>query len=542
MKQKRIILIGIFILILVSLVYMIISGLFSSDKYLRLEHCSMMPGLDGCEDYRGKYVEQSAIFERSIIGLSSAEKTQEYNLDNGNSLELSAEIVKKKIDGKEIRMFGYNGQIPGPLIKIHQGDTIYVNFTNNIDQDTTVHWHGLRLENENDGVPGVTQEPIKPGQSFMYKLDFPDSGIYWYHPHVREDYQQELGLYGNILVEPSNSELLNPVNKEQFMMLDDIQLDGQDIKQFYEEKIKQVLMGRFGDFMLINGEDSYNLSVKKGEIVRFYLTNTANTRIFNFSISGQKLKVIGSDSGTYEQETWDNAVVIAPSERRVVEVLFDNPGTYNIMNINPVMKYNLGKIQVLDIAVENKISNFEKLRSNILVKEELKNYKQYINKNPDVELKLDIKFPGMSNGHMMGSMMHIEESGIEWEDVMKPANFASSNNTIDWLITDSKTGKSNMAIDYNWKIGDKVKIRIFNDPNSMHPMQHPIHFHGQRFLVLAVDGVPNDNLVWKDTVLVPSGKKVDILLDVTNPGDWMAHCHIAEHLSDGMMFMFNATK
>ena len=142
---------------------------------------------------------------------------------------------------------------------------------------------------------------------------------------------------------------------------------------------------------------------------------------------------------------------------------------------------------------------------------------------------------------MMGQNMqmnHADESGLEWEDVMQMMNFGSSNNLIDWKITDTKTGLSNMKIQYKWKVGDKVKIRITNDENSPHPMQHPIHLHGQRFLVLSTDGIPNDNLVWKDTVLVPTGKSIDILVDMTNTGKWMTHCHIAEHLSDGMMFEF----
>jgi FtsP/CotA-like multicopper oxidase with cupredoxin domain len=146
---------------------------------------------------------------------------------------------------------------------------------------------------------------------------------------------------------------------------------------------------------------------------------------------------------------------------------------------------------------------------------------------------------GMGGHGMMGMMHGAEDGGIEWEDTMQPMNIASSNRTVNWEIVDQRTGNVNENIDYKWKVGDKVKIRLFNDPKSMHPMQHPIHLHGQRFVVLTVDGVPNNNLVWKDTVLVPTGSTIDILMDVTNPGEWMAHCHIAEHLSDGMMFTFN---
>ena len=139
----------------------------------------------------------------------------------------------------------------------------------------------------------------------------------------------------------------------------------------------------------------------------------------------------------------------------------------------------------------------------------------------------------------MEMMQPMEEEGdIEWEESMKAMNAMFDAEDITWILKDSSTGKQNMDIDLSAKVGDKIKLRLFNDKESMHPMQHPIHLHGQRFLVLSIDGVPNDNLVWKDTVLVPIGKTVDILIDVTNPGNWMLHCHISEHLEAGMMASF----
>ncbi len=145
----------------------------------------------------------------------------------------------------------------------------------------------------------------------------------------------------------------------------------------------------------------------------------------------------------------------------------------------------------------------------------------------------------MQSGQMMGgSMMSASPDGIEWEDTNQMMNEMSNAESIKWKIVDQDSGKENMDIDWSFKLGQPVKIRIFNDPNSMHPMQHPIHFHGQQFLVLARNDVKETDLVSKDTVLVPSGQTVDILLNPTNPGTWMAHCHIAEHLEAGMMFSF----
>ena len=148
----------------------------------------------------------------------------------------------------------------------------------------------------------------------------------------------------------------------------------------------------------------------------------------------------------------------------------------------------------------------------------------------------------MSDGTMMGgmSMGEVPEGGIEWEDTdMQMMNEMSNAEMVKWRIIDQDTGKKDMDIDWTFKKGEPVKIRIFNDPKSMHPMQHPIHFHGQRFLVVSRDGVPQTNLVWKDTVLVKAGETVDIVLDTSNPGTWMAHCHIAEHLEAGMMLKYS---
>ena len=157
---------------------------------------------------------------------------------------------------------------------------------------------------------------------------------------------------------------------------------------------------------------------------------------------------------------------------------------------------------------------------------------------------------GTQHGGGHGGSTTQEESneGIEWEDPMPQQNAMSTKHNTKWKFIDETSAAENMDIAYNFKVGDTVKIRLVNDPTSPsglrgaskgsnHPMQHPIHFHGQRFLVLTVDGESNKNLVWKDTVLVEKGQSVDILLDASNPGDWMFHCHIAEHLTNGMMGM-----
>ena len=146
--------------------------------------------------------------------------------------------------------------------------------------------------------------------------------------------------------------------------------------------------------------------------------------------------------------------------------------------------------------------------------------------------------PDHAHGHGHGA-----PDGLEWEDLMPEINRASDSCNMSWKLVDRDTGHENGHIAWTFQVGDRVKIRLENGMAQDHPMHHPFHIHGAgRFLVLAGDGQPDDNLVWKDTVLVCSGQTVDILLEVTNPGWWMAHCHIAEHNQAGMMFSFLVTE
>jgi suppressor of ftsI len=476
-------------------------------------------------------------------------KTEIIDAKDGDEITLSADKFVGKIGGKSYDLYGYNGITPGPLFKLKQGDEIKVNFKNNLDEETTIHWHGLRHDVKDDGVPDVSQESVKPGESFTYNLNVPDAGIYWYHPHIREDRQQDLGLAGNILVVPEDEGYFNEVNREEVLVLDDILVKNDKIVPFGEEYANHALMGRYGNVMLVNGEIDYKLDVSNGEVVRFYITNVANARPFKLIFEGAKVKLIGSDISNYQKEEFIDELTIAPAERYIVEVMYKDDGNFKIKNVNPSKKYNLASVNVVSRDIEDFSSEFNTLRINDIGIEE---FREYLDKDVDYELDLTMEMTAMMEGmgdvqgmpcHMMidgtmmgdcGDMMEEDLDGIEWEDEMGMMNAMSSSEVVRWILKDKKTGKENMNFKMNAKIGDKIKIRLFNDPDSAHPMQHPIHLHGQRFL--ALNG--NENLVWKDTVLVPKGSTVDILVDVTNPGEWMFHCHIAEHLEAGMMMSF----
>lgn len=488
-----------------------------------------------------------------VQALQAAKSSTIVDLQDGDRVSLSADIVEKEINGETYVMYGYDGRIPGPAYRVSQGSRVTIDFTNNIDMETTVHWHGLRHDVEFDGVPGISQDPVQPGESFTYELYFPDDGIYWYHPHVREDIQQDAGLAGNMIVLPDTA--YNPVNREELVIVDDILVENGEHVPFGEDDANFAVMGRFGNVLLTNGETRYELVVEQGEVVRFYFTNVANVRPFNLSIPGVEMKLVGGDMGQYEREEFVDNIVIAPAQRVFVDVYFEEAGEYELMNINPHEEYVLGLITVSNTQTGQDYSEeFYNDVTNQEVIDDIQSFSQYFDKPADYEFTLDVSMGMMDNmpcHAMMGMVMgdcsteereQLEEQlgmdhdmTIEWEDEM---NMRMNGAMVEWIMRDEQ-GNENMDASVRAQVGDKLKMRFFNDPNSMHPMQHPIHLHGQRFVVTHIDGEPVENKVWTDTVLVPIGSTVDILVDVTNPGEWMLHCHIAEHLEEGMMTSFN---
>jgi FtsP/CotA-like multicopper oxidase with cupredoxin domain len=565
----------------------------------------------------------STHFPTETAGLPEARSPALFELADGERLSLHIAPVAKRLGDATVRMLAYSGSIPGPILRVKQGSEVVVEVINEGDLEATVHWHGLRLENRYDGT-AETQSPIPVGGRFTYRLTFPDPGIYWYHPHIREDYGQELGLYGNIVVSPADPEYWPPANRELTLTLDDVLLENGRIAPFSRSHATYTAMGRFGNVFLVNGDPELSLRAKRGEVLRLYLTDTANTRVFNLGLPGARMKLIGSDSGHYERDALVDAVLIAPSERAVVDVLFDEPGQLTLEHRTPNQTYPLAAITVSDEPAEPFLAaEFESLRSNADMAAERERIAPYLDAEPDKTLALvaemDLGEPQLPPGaavayvcpmhaevlieepgrcpkcgmklmateaaplayacpmhpdvrsdrpdrcpscgmklvpaHLIGAPAHDTHdnahsdgegsqhshgpAGIEWEDDMVEVNRMTTPANMRWKLIDRETGAEGQAIKWTFRVGDQVKIRLVNEMDSDHPMHHPFHIHGAgRFLILSRDGVVEPNLVWKDTVLVPTGQTVDLLLDVTNSGLWMAHCHIAEHHESGMMFSF----
>jgi FtsP/CotA-like multicopper oxidase with cupredoxin domain len=367
---------------------------------------------------------------------------------------------------------------------------------------------------------------------------------------VREDVQQNMGLFGNIVVESPDPTYYSPVNREEVLLLDDVLIDREGLFPFGAEAPDFTVMGRFGNVFLVNGAPAYRLGVPRGSVVRFFLTDASNSRTYNLSFDGAPIKLVAADVGRFEHEEIVGSVVLAPAERYVAEVRFDSVGTHALTNqvqaINHVTGEfypevdTLGLITVSPGRVDNDYgAAFRTLRRNAGVSADIEPYRKEFGRPVDYELDLTVNIQGLPIPlvtFMTTDTMYFPP--VEWNDGMPDMNWVATGKETRWIMRDPATGKENMGIQWKLKRGEVVKVRLFNDPQAMHPMSHPIHFHGQRFLVLSRDGVPNPNLVWKDTALVPVGSTVDILLEASNPGTWMAHCHIAEHLESGMHMTF----
>ena len=476
-------------------------------------------------------------------------------LKDGDSISLVAGIVRRTIAGRSVTMYGFNGQSPGPMLRVDQTSHIVVNFTNALSQPTTIHWHGVRLENRYDGTPMPSQAAVAPGATFRYVVTFPDAGIYWYHPHVREDAQQDLGLYGNLFVRSPDAGFFAPADREEVLILDDFLIDDQGTPVPYgADATTHALMGRFGNLFLVNGSAEYTLGVGQGAVVRFFLTNASNTRVFNVSIPGARMKLVGGDVGLIARETWVSNVVIAPAERYIVDVRFDSSGRMPLVNhVQGVDRFRgvffdetdtLGVVTVAPSAAPiatPAAAAFGRLRENASVSRDVERYRSRFAVPPDYTLQLTLDTAQTLPFELWQTLRNEVWPGtpVEWTGTMPMMDWLATSRQLRWVLRDSVSHRENMNVAWRLRRGDLVRIRLVNDARILHPMQHPIHIHGQRFLVVAVDGDPMQNLLWKDTALVPAGSTVDLLVEMTNPGTWMLHCHIAEHMESGMHLMFD---
>ncbi len=411
-------------------------------------------------------------------------------------------------------VWAYNGLVPGPEIRARQGDRVRVHVKNALTEETTVHWHGLRVPNSMDGVPHLTQTPIAANGSFSYEFDVPDAGTYWYHPHQRGFEQVGRGLYGPLIVEETNP---IQVDRDVTWVFDDWRLlrNGQ-ISDDFGNRHDESHNGRVGNTVTINGRILEEFPVYRGERIRLRLINAANARIFGLEFNGHNPQIVALDGQPISPHSpSDGRVVLGPAMR--VDLVIDMMGNagqrftvtdtfYKSLEFR-LLDLVYGAQSVRDLALGTPIE----LTSNTMLEPDLNAAKRH-----------EIRF----NGGMMGGMMMGDRQGdgmMSMMETMRAGNL--------WFINGiAATGH---VMDPIIKLQEgRSYILVMQNDTAWH---HPIHLHGHSFRVISRNGNPTRYHEWQDTVLMEPREAVEITFVADNPGDWMFHCHILEHMEAGMM-------
>lgn len=398
--------------------------------------------------------------------------------------------------GKKVEVWSYNGIVPGPKLEVNLGDKIKVNFKNELPQETTLHWHGVRVPNAMDGVPGVTQEPIKSGESFVYEFIPKDAGTFWFHPHVRTSEQLGRGLYGTLVVKDPNE---YTYKQDELWVLDDWRLvEGGKIFDQFVTPMDLMHDGRWGNFIKVN-DGLGSLEISKGEHVRLRLVNTSNARIYKPKFSADlSVKVIAIDG-----------------------LLVKEPFNYSPLDISPGNRIDL------DISLTNEAEvgkSYEVFDTFTRENNTLGNITVGLNSN---EEDIRFKIPQNTKVPLWNDARALE---VDKEFVLNARSGGMMN--IEWTINGKTMEESDPVV---LKKDNFYKMRFKNDSGRLHPM----HIHGQFFKVISRDGIDVHEEYFRDTVLVYPNETVDIGLIALDEGSWVSHCHIVEHADSGMMFEFN---
>jgi FtsP/CotA-like multicopper oxidase with cupredoxin domain len=383
--------------------------------------------------------------------------------------------------GRTIRGYGFNDQVPGPLIEAEVGDTLHVTLTNRLAEPTTIHWHGLRIPAEMDGTEMV-QPPIEPGESFEYRFVVPDAATFWYHTHVNETEQLERGLYGALVVRGPNEPTLD---HERVLIFDDLKLgpDG-DVAPFGDEHEHHA--GREGEVRLVNGRQEPELELAAGQIERWRIVNAANTRFVRLSIGGRPFSILGTDGG------------LIPSPHQTSEVLL-TPGDRFDLAVGPFEAGELLEIETLPYDRGKGESPPERFAT------------------------LRVVGGAASRADVPAALRQIEPL---------VSNAVEPTRTVD--LKGLMHGGHHQR-DEPVKVGEVQVWELVNETGQ----DHPFHLHGFFFQVIEEDGKPPALLSWEDTVNVPRKTSVRIAwLPDDRVGEWMYHCHILEHHAMGMMAHF----
>lgn len=408
------------------------------------------------------------------------------------------------IPGTTTPAWTFNGQFPGPTLRLPQNRPVRILVRNALSEPTTIHWHGIRLNNAADGVPGLTQDPIPPGGTFVYEFTCPDAGTFWYHPHYNSLEQLSRGLVGLLIVE---EEQPVHVHQDLSLVLKDWSLNPDGSFAAFSSHRAAARAGTLGNYSTANGKPSERLKLAAGSWVRLRIANMDNTRLFNIGadVPAQVVAVEGNPLATprpLESHPLGSGMRVdlllqAPTQ----------PGVYNILDRKGRFSFSLCELEVVP-------AELPPLPQPALP----------LNPVPALDLANAIRIPLV----------------FEWEGALSPVGDDGRVDPVFWTInkrawTDHKHEHLPEPL-ATLNLGRTYIFELYNA--TQHP--HPIHLHGFTFTVLSIDQQPVEPY-HTDTILLGKNERAEAAIVADNPGDWMFHCHVIEHMETGLMGYIRVT-
>ena len=430
------------------------------------------------------------------------------------------ELLGKGLGKTDI--WGYGGQVPGPVLRVKQGAEVRVRFKNRLDQGSTIHWHGIRIDNKMDGVAGLTQEAVAPGENFDYNFTVPDAGSYWYHPHNRTWEQVARGLYGLLIVEEPEPLM---VDHDLALAFDDWQLksDGQLESETFGQIGERAHEGRIGNVMTVNGTTNMAFDVKSGDRVRVRVCNTANSRIMRLRVEGCVARVVALDGQPVEpREPEAGDLLVSPSQRMDLILDMDGaPGSTAVISEVSDMRLPLVRFELHDTQKSRAapLTDLKKLSDNPL-------------QAPDrtEPLKVGLEMTGGAMGGMSSAIYKGKK--LSMNELVREAGMIWALNGV--------AGMPEKPL-FSARLGQTVELDMINNTSFPHAM----HLHGHHMSEVQRVRQTREGAVfvttrpdWRDTVLVDRAEAVKVAFVADNPGKWMIHCHMLEHQAGGMATWF----
>ncbi len=428
--------------------------------------------------------------------------------------------VAQLADGAEsvTRIWGYDGRVPGPTLRVRQNEWVHARLVNRLTTETSVHWHGVRIDNAMDGVAGLTQDAVAPDESFDYRFRLPDAGTFWYHAHSRSWEQVARGLYGLLIVDEAEPVA---VDRDLTFVIDDWRLD--DEAQIHEASFGSLHDwahgGRLGQWVTINGRPFERFEVRRGQRLRLRVVNTANARVFTLDFADLAPRVIALDGQPVAPQRLEGHLQIAPAQR--VDLLIDvTQDAGAVLPVAAVTRSDMLPVAQFEVAREETgavvFEPFVGLAANPLA----------TGLELDAAERAVLVMEGGAMGGMASAMLdgqqlslrELAQRGAVWA-------FNGSVGMTDEPLVSTRRGRT-----------------VVIDVHNRNRWPHAMHLHGHHFRVVTRDGVAQAATTpWRDTELLQAGESVGLAFVADNPGKWLLHCHMLEHQAAGMKTWFEVT-